>query len=178
MRGLASTLGVRSIPNWSDAMRHLFFAAAVLAGLAACTESSSAPAGPRTADARAQRDINCPPTIDCFFESATIDVASVDVGALSVTTSDGRTYIATDLTAFHLAAIPPTPILPNLTAWNALVTSGAGPRAFIAHIGSIPPSPIIPPSPVIPPSPIRYNVSAQVTVGGRFLTDVTPVVTF
>jgi len=66
----------------------------------------------------------------------------------------------------------------NIQFVHALVDGGAGFRAFIAHIGSIPPSPIIPPSPVIPPNPIRYQIGAQITVGGRFLTDVTPVVTF
>jgi hypothetical protein len=159
-------------------MRNLLFGMVVFTAVAACTESPSAPARPRAADGRVQRDLGCPPTIDCVFESGTIDVASVDVGGGSLTTPDGRTYFATDLTVFHLATIPPSPILPNLMAWNALVNGGAGFRAFIAHIGSIPPSPIIPPSPVIPPTPIRYQISAQITVGGRFLTDVTPVVTF
>jgi len=146
--------------------------AIVLVALTACAESPSGPHHVRSANGLVQRDLNCPPTIDCITESGTIDVASVDVSTGALVTPDGRTYFATASTIFHVATIPPSPVCPSLNAWNSLVQSSATYRAFVALIGAIPPSPII------PTEPCRFSVSAQVTGSGSFLTDVTPVVTF
>lgn len=54
--------------------------------------------------------------------SITIEVASVNLKAESITSTDGATYFVTDSTRFHPTAFPAGPKYAGSVAWNALVS--------------------------------------------------------